>query len=338
MGEGRTTRPARLTDDVSRLSVGFILARRFTLSAFANFVDVLRLAADEGDRSRQIRCDWSVLSDTMDPVASSCGVVVEPNERLGDPGRFDYVVVVGGLINEIPNLSAEYVRYLQHAAAAKVPLVGVCTGAFILHRAGLMSGYRCCVSWFHHADFLEQFDGLRPVSDQIFIVDRDRLTCSGGTSTAHLAAFLVEKHIGKTPATKSLHIMMINDAELGESPQPSPALDLNINDPLVRKALLLVQQSLDAPLSVGQISKHLGVSKRRLERHFRSALGISPLAAFRDLRLSVARHLIETTDKSVAAISVECGFCDSSHLSRLFRRRFVKTPQDFRRSRLNGHP
>jgi hypothetical protein len=43
-----------------------------------------------------------------------------------------------------------------------------------------MRGYRACVSWFHHADFLERFDGLKPVSDQIFVVDRDRLTCSGG--------------------------------------------------------------------------------------------------------------------------------------------------------------
>jgi transcriptional regulator GlxA family with amidase domain len=334
VGERRTTRPARINGKVPRLSVGFILARRFTLCAFANFVDVLRLAADEGDRSRPIFCEWSVLSDTMSPVASSCGVAVAPNERIGDPGKFDYIVVVGGLIDEIPNLSPEYLRYLQRAAAAKVPLVGVCTGAFILHRAGLMDGYRCCVSWFHHADFLEQFDGLRPVSDQIFIVDRDRLTCSGGASTAHLAAFLVERHVGKAPATKSLHIMMINEAAQGETPQPSPTLDLNTNDPLVRKALLLVQQSLDAPLSVARVAKHLGISKRRLERHFRNAIGNSPLVAFMDMRLSLARHLIENTNKSIAAIAAECGFCDSSHFSRMFRRRFATTPDGFRRSLL----
>ena len=167
-------------DSAPRLSIGFILAHRFTLCAFGNFVDVLRLAADEGDRSRPILCDWTVLSDTMNPVVSSCGVPVQPTERLSDPTKFNYIVVVGGLIDEISNLSPEYTRYLQRAAALKVPLVGVCTGAFILQRAKLMDGYRCCVSWFHHADFLEQFDGIMPVSDQIFIVDRDRLTCSGG--------------------------------------------------------------------------------------------------------------------------------------------------------------
>ncbi|WP_448953221.1 GlxA family transcriptional regulator [Labrys neptuniae] len=332
MDESRTTGPNRPGGQAPRLSVGFILARHFTLNAFANFVDVLRLAADEGDRSRPIRCEWSVLSDTMNPIPSSSGVVVEPQERLGDPGKFDYIAVVGGLISEVGNLSPDYLRYLQRAAAAKVPLVGVCTGAFILHRAGLMDGYRCCVSWFHHTDFLERFDGLQPVSDQIFIIDRDRLTCPGGASAAHLAAFLVERHLGKAQATKSLHIMMINGAEGGEAPQPSPSLDFNTSDPLVRKALLLAQQSLDAPLSVGQIARHLGITKRSLERHFESALATSPRAAFMEMRLSLARHMVETSGKSFAAIAVECGFSDSAHFSRRFRQRFAVTPSEFRRS------
>ena len=169
------------------LSIGFVLTSRFTLCAFANFVDVLRLAADEGDRSRPIRCHWQVLSATGDPVRSSCGVSVQPDAGLGDPARFDYIVVVGGLIDEIARLNPAYVAFLQRASSAGVPLVGVCTGAFVLHAAGLMDGYKCCVSWFHRADFLESFDGLAPVSDQIFVVDRDRITCSGGASSAHLA-------------------------------------------------------------------------------------------------------------------------------------------------------
>lgn len=316
-----------------RLSVGFILARRFTLCAFANFVDVLRLAADEGDRSRPILCEWVVLSDTMSQVASSCGITVQPNERLGDPTKFDYIVVIGGLIDEIPNLSLEYIRYLKRAAKTGVPLVGVCTGAFILHRAGLMDGYRCCVSWFHHSDFLEQFDGLSPVSDQIFIVDRDRLTCSGGASSAHLAAYLVEKHVGRAQASKSLHIMIIDDALRAEKPQPGIPLDLKTNDPIVKKALLLMQQNTDAPLTVSEIARRLESNKRQLERHFRSSLGISPQAACLKMRLSLALHLIEHTEKPISSIATECGFCDSSHLGRMFRRRFGNTPQALRKSK-----
>ncbi|WFU12720.1 GlxA family transcriptional regulator (plasmid) [Rhizobium sp. CB3090] len=330
--QAAASRALRKRGDGPRLSVGFILAKRFTLCAFANFVDVLRLAADEGDRSRPIMCEWAILSDTMSAVQSSCGVSVQPNERLGDPTKFDYIVVIGGLIDEIPNISANYIQYLQKAAAAGVPLVGICTGAFILHRAGLMDGHKCCVSWFHHTDFLEQFDGLTPVSDQIFVIDRNRLTCSGGVSSAHLAAHLVEKHVGRAQASKSLHIMIIDDALHPEKPQPGIPIDLKTQDPMVKRALLIMQQNIDTPLSIGDIARRMGNSKRQLERHFRAALGNSPQTVFLGVRLSLARRLIETTQKSVASIAVECGFCDSSHLSRMFRRHFNCAPLDIRRS------
>jgi len=315
----------------AQLSVGFLLTRRFTLCAFANFVDVLRLAADEGDRSRPILCEWAILSDTMEVITASCGTRIQPTQRLNDPTKFDYIVVVGGLLEEIPNLSPMIMRYLHQAAEAGVTLVGVCTGAFVLHHAGLMEGYRCCVSWFHHTDFLEQFDGLSPISDQIFVVDRKRLTCSGGVSSAHLAAYLVEKHIGRTQASKSLHIMMIDDALRGENPQPGLALELKTQDVLVKRALLIMQQNIEMPLPVAEIARRIGVSKRQLERHFRSSLDTSPQATFLRLRLEAAYRWIANSDKSMTAIAVECGFCDSSHLNRMFRRHFGKTPQQIRR-------
>ncbi len=56
-----------------RLRVGIILAERFTLSAFATLVDHLRHAADEGDRSRQLRVTWSIVAARKEPVTASCG-------------------------------------------------------------------------------------------------------------------------------------------------------------------------------------------------------------------------------------------------------------------------
>lgn len=313
-----------------RLRVGFILARRFTLCAFANFVDVLRLAADEGDRSRPILCTWRVLSASMEPIRSSAGIAVQPDERLGDPARFDYIVVVGGLVDEIERLHPDYVAFLRRAAAADIPLVGVCTGAFILHRAGLMQGYRCCVSWFHHDDFLEQFEGLTPISDRIFVEDRGRLTCSGGASSAHLAARLIDRHVGRAAATKSLRIMIIDDALAGEVPQPGLPIELATEDLLVKTALNRMQQSMDAPLTIERVAQRLGVGRRKLERHFREALGLSPAEADRTIRLAQARLLLKRGDRSITQIAQDTGFCDVSHLIRVFREREGTTPEAYR--------
>ncbi|WP_319528795.1 GlxA family transcriptional regulator [uncultured Cohaesibacter sp.] len=319
--------------DGTRLTVGFILANRFTLCAFANFVDVLRLAADDGDRSRPILCNWAVLSDDMTPVSSSCGVRVSPSEALGDPKRFDYIVVVGGVMDETPDLGTAYTRFLKRAAADNVPLVGVCTGAFLLHKAGLMEGYRCCVSWFHDPEFLEQFEGLDLVADQIFVIDRGRLTCSGGASSAHLAAYLVDRHVGRAQAQKSLRIMIIDGAQDAEMPQPAVPLEFKTKDPLVYRTLLIMQQNIDTPLTIKEIARRTDESKRRIERHFRTALEMSPQTAFLSIRLSFAHHLVTSSQKSIAQIAVESGFCDASHLSRFYKQRFGKTPHA---SRLQG--
>ncbi|MFN3937427.1 MAG: GlxA family transcriptional regulator [Gemmobacter sp.] len=317
-----------------------MLARRFTLCAFASFVDVLRLAADEGDRSRPILCRWRVLSATPDPVESSCGIRLSPEDRFGDPRQFDYIAVVGGLIGEIERLDPRAMDFLRHAAAMGVPLIGICTGTFILHRAGLMNGYRACVSWFHHDDYLEAFEGLLPVSDQIFVVDRDRLTCSGGVSSAQLAAFLVDRHIGPAAARKALAIMIIDEAMRPERPQPGLPLELTTHDRLVKRALLAVQQSMEAPMTVPRLAERLGVSRRQLERHFVSALGIGPQEAGRKVRLAYASNLLHRTDRTLGEIAAETGFSDASHLIRAFRVEFGETPQAWRirkRSRTPGN-
>lgn len=330
-----TPRPGKPTP-APRLKVAFILASQFTLSAFANFVDVLRLAADEGDRSRPINCQWRVLSKDMEPIRSSSGLQIHPDGRLERPEDYDYIVVVGGLLDEVSPVSPRTIAFLQAAAEANVGLVGICTGAFILHRAGLMDGYQCCVSWFHHEDFLDQFDELTPISDQIYVVDRNRLTCSGGVSSAHLAAFLVDRHVGSSAAQKSLHIMIIDAQHQGEAPQPGLPLELRTKDPLVRKALVRMQHTLHTPQSIQQISDALGVSRRKLERHFTDNLGLSPLAASTRIRVAQAKMLLKERDISLADIAARTGFCDASHFLRTFRKQEGITPSAYRSQLMQG--
>lgn len=328
--------PARPKLARKRLRVAFLLADRFTLSAFANFVDVLRLAADEADRSRPILCEWTVLSENMNPVRASCGVKVQPTTPLREAGEYDYLVVVGGLIQEASGLSAASLAFLTAAAQAGIPLVGLCTGVFLLYEAGLLDGYRCCVSWFHHDDFLARFQSAHPISDQIFVVDRDRLTCSGGHSAAHLAAWLVEKHIGRVAATKSLSIMIIDGAMTGDKPQPDFRIELNAHDPLVRKALLRMRQYLEKPESIEKLAEGLEISRRQLERRFQADLKLSPLQAGLRLRLDSARRLLDTTEQSVTEVAHASGFCDVSHLIKAFKAAWSVSPAAYRRMKVRA--
>jgi transcriptional regulator GlxA family with amidase domain len=212
------------------LSVGFILADNFTLSAFSLFVDFLRLAADDGDRSRRILCRWTIMSGRQATARASCGVQISRDSGFLDPKNFDYIVVVGGLLHAGPQMDDETNAYLAAAARDGVTLIGLCTGSFILCRAGLMRGRRVCVSWYHYQDFLAEFPDHRVIADRMFFVDGNRITCSGGAGTADLASFLIERHLSRAVAQKARHVLLLDPASAGaavperDGRAPGPAL------------------------------------------------------------------------------------------------------------------
>lgn len=318
---------------VPQLRVGFLVANNFTLSALSLFLDSLRLAADEGDRSRPINCSWAVMSPRSEPVRSSCGVQIARTAPLADPAQFDYIVAVGGLLHAGDQMDVASLAYLRRAADQGVPLVGVCTGSFILARAGLMKGRRCCVSWYHYADYESEFPDHVPDADRLFIVDRDRITCAGGSGVADLAAHLIETHVGQAAAQKSLHVLQMQNARAGSDAQPHPDSG-PARDERVRRAILVMEQHVAEPLAIETIAGKLKLSTRQLERLFQDTLGQSPAAAYRSLRLRYARRLLETTRKSVTQIAVEAGFCDGAHFARQFRGFFGVAPRDTRPGRI----
>jgi transcriptional regulator GlxA family with amidase domain len=319
------------------LRVGFILSNNFTLTALANFVDVLRLAADEGDNSQPIRCQWHIMSETDQPIRSSSGLQIHPTSRFIDANELDYVVVVGGLLHRGPEISEKAKSYLVKAAGASADLVGVCTGSFILWRLGLLKKHKCCISWYHYRDFMEEFGDTLPIADQLFVIDGKRITCSGGIGVAYLAAHIVHLRVGHSSAQKALHIMLIDRMRPGSDAQSAPPTELSGDDGRISRSLLLMEQNLSSRLSVQKLAEKVGLSTRQLERLFKTATGQSPQEAYLSLRLKHAKWMLKT-DMSLASIAAETGFVDGSHLSKAFKAAFGASPSEERRRGQGAEP
>ena len=314
-----------------QLSVGFILLPHFTLIAFSSIIDLLRLSADEGDRSRPEHCSWSVLAPDLNPIAASCGLQVLPWETFNKPERFDYIIVIGGLLNRGLTYHPKMLEFLRAAAAKGVSIAGVCTGSFALAEAQLLRGRKCCVSWYHFPDLIERYADVIPVADQLFVEDGQFITCAGGLAALDLGAWMVERHLGPGRAQKSLHIMVTDTARPAAGAQPQPPSVGTVRDTRVRRAMLLIEQNLSTPQKVDDIASSVGLSKRQLERIFRKVVGKSIQEFSRDLRVFYGLWLLANSDKSITTVATESGFSDISHFNRLFRGAFGRAPSVIRR-------
>lgn len=313
-----------------KLRIGFLLSRSFTLSAFALFVDTLRLASDELDRSGRVAADWQVLASSRNLVRSSCGVQVAPTSGFVDPTLFDYIVVVGGLLKEEEPVDAETIRYLRRAAAANVPLIGLCTGTFILADAGLMRDHECCVSWLHAREFQDRFPDHRVRSDRIFHLDERRGSCAGGSSAADMAALLVRHRISKGAERNALEVLQIEHARSPLHLQAKRTFADDADDVRVKATLLTMQQHINPRISIAQLAEKAGVSRRQLERLFKDKAGVSPANAYKRVRLIHARSLVTKTDSSMLEIALDAGFESASHFARMFKQFHGQTPSEMR--------
>ena len=124
--------------------------------------------------------------------------------------------------------------------------------------------------------------------------------------------------------------MMIDEAMAAERPQPGLPMELRTKDLLVRRALLVLQQNLEAPIGVDVLAAKLDVSRRKLERHFTAAVGLTPSQAGKKIRLTHAELLLERSERSVTQIAQDTGFSDVSHLIRVFREANGVTPEVWR--------
>lgn len=317
-----------------RLKIGFILARAFTLSAFALFVDTLRLASDEADRSGRVFADWQVLGSTRHLITSSCGVQVAPTSDFVDPTQFDYIVVVGGLLNSESPVDDETVTYLKRAAALKIPLIGVCTGTFILAGAGLMKRHQTCVSWLHYQAFRERFPDHEVRADRIFNLDRSRGSCAGGSSAADMAASIVRRHISGEAERNALEVLQIEKARSALDIQPRRPLSIECDDPRVKAVLIMMERHVENAIPISELAASVGLSRRQLERLFIKKTTISPALAYKRLRLERAKQLLVRTKAPLVEIALETGFESASHFSKLFRKTYGQSPTKLR----SAHP
>jgi AraC family transcriptional regulator, glycine betaine-responsive activator len=300
----------------------------FSMIAFSSAVEVLRMANYVG-RGEHYR--WSVYTLDGAPARASNGISVRPAQPPDPENLPDVMIVCGGIhIRDV--VDANVCAALAGFARQGIPLGGICTGAYALMVSGLLDGYRCAVHWENLSAVHEEFPHVQ-FADELFVIDRDRLTCTGGTAPLDLMLDLVGAHLGQPLAAKVSEQFILERIRGATDLQPIPVdARVGFSRAELVEVVRLMEANIKEPLSLEELARLVRLSQRHLQRMFKAYLNVSPTHYYLTLRLKRARELLRTTDASIARVTAVCGFNSPCHFSKAYRVQFGHAPSHERRA------
>lgn len=311
--------------DLTPFRVGIVPIPGFALMSYACTVEPLRAA---NLLSRKTL--YEVVHFSADgSCESSGGARVERSFEIGETPDLDLLLVVAGG-NPFEFDDRETLRWIADMAQHVPQVGGVSGGSVILARAGLMSGRRMTVHWEHAAELGERHPDLM-IDRRLYVMDRDRVTCGGGTAPIDLMHALITQHHGGVFARLVSDWFLHTDIRAAAAPQRAlPSARTNAASEHVVEAIAAMENHIADPLTLSHLALTTGVSERQLNRLFQQTFGQSAMAYYRQLRLDVGRRLVTGSRMSLGDVADATGFSTAAHFSNQYLRAFQLRPKQDR--------
>jgi transcriptional regulator GlxA family with amidase domain len=308
--------------------VGFLLLPGFSMVTLGAAADLLNSCGPPSEPFYGL----DLIGIDGGPVRSSTGFVLLPQQSIRDASGFFIVLVVSNLefAEFYDEQAAAWLRQ-QARSGCRVGALG--SGSVFAAKTGLLDGYRCTTHWRLFGEFARRFPAVILTRD-LYSIDRDRLTCAGGTAVLDLILALVAQDPGHDQAAEAAELLLHTRIRPStESQRMAVQWRFNLNDKRLVRAVMLMEESLEKPASLPELASGAGMSNRQFQRLFSRELGQSPARFYLELRLKHARMLLERSTGSILDVALECGFSDPSHFTRQYRQLFGETPGQVRRKR-----
>lgn len=296
-------------------------------------VEPLRMA---NRLSGQSVYSWRTIGETGEDVLASDGLSVNAEYSIDDPdvfGDLDIIIVCGG--RRIDESTTERVlRWLRKADKHGIALGAVCTGSYVLAKAGLLDGYRCSVHWENIASLADLFPNVN-VSRSVYTIDRNRYTSSGGTAPVDMILHLVRRQLGGDVSAGVAEQFVYERVRQSADQQRVPLRHTvgNQSEKLII-AVELMEANIREPVSQTELASYTGLSRRQLQRIFQRYLMTTPSRHYLQIRLLRARELLHQTSMSLVEIASLTGFVSSSHFSKSYKEFYGYAPSAERRKNI----
>lgn len=249
--------------------------------------------------------------------------------RLASLRRAD-TVIVPGLVDLGIETPPAILRALRAAAARGARLASICTGAFVLARAGLLDGLSATTHWLAAAELARRHPAVEVDPDVLYIDNGAVLTSAGAAAGLDLCLHMVRRDHGARVAADVARISVMPLERAGGQAQfivhSEPDPDGGSLEPLLR----WLERNAHRSLVLEDIAERAAMSTRTLNRRFREQTGTTPLQWLLRARARRAQRLLETTGHSIEEVATRSGFGSAAAFRARFRAVVGTTPRAYR--------
>ena len=243
----------------------------------------------------------------------------------------DTVLVAGSNNPVVGDAEPALLRWLRDIAPRARRMGSVCTGAFYLAQAGLLTGRRATTHWKYCEQLSKQFPDVRVETEPIFVRDGNVYTSAGITAGIDLALALVEEDHGHKLASEIARELVVFIRRSADQAQFSATLAQQSADRAsIRELQRILVDRLDAPLSIEEMASLVNMSPRNFARVFARETGATPARYVERLRVEAARRRLRESRDGVETIAGQVGFGSSKSMRRAFLRTLRITPAAYR--------
>lgn len=263
-------------------------------------------------------------------VTTSIGIGFAVTGSISSIESADTVVVAGGDDLVGRPIDPALVEALKTIPDRTRRLVSVCTGAFILAQAGLLSGRRATTHWKHTHRLARAYPDVGVEHDAIYVRDGNVFTSAGVSSGIDLALALVEMDHGTELVRQVARSLVVYLKRAGGQSQFSVLVEANPpRQSALREVIDAVAADPSGNHSVKSLALQASLSIRQLERLFQSELGTTPARYVEMVRIDVARAALDA-GHSVAHSARLAGFGSVETLRRVFVKHLGVSPKAYR--------
>jgi transcriptional regulator GlxA family with amidase domain len=285
------------------------------MMAFSSVIEPLR-AANILARRQCYR--WITVGLSRERVEASSGVAIEPAHSVHDAPMVDRIVICSG--GDADRLVADRaVAWIRKNLLGGAQVGAVADAAFFLARAGLLDDHACTLHWTSQPAFVEAFPEIELRRD-LYVIDRRRFTSAGGVGSLDMMLEIIGTDYGAELAAGVAEWFVHSPLRSSVDRKMMPLrLRTGIQNELVLSAIAAMEEAVEERLRMADLAVKLGVSADKLERAFRSEVGVAPSAYYRRLRLRRAADLLAHSSLPVRDVALACGFASMSSFARAFK-------------------